>query len=128
MWKTVWQKETRGFIILMFRIFRGRSSVGRALESHSRGREFESHRLHDFKTLQVKYLRRFIFALFSQIRINRTFVNQIKLKIAPERPILQGLQTSPFLAFFARGPILMVKNRQKWHFLGSQMDHGNDDP
>lgn len=30
---------------------RGRSSVGRALESHSRGREFESHRLHDFKTL-----------------------------------------------------------------------------
>ena len=65
---------------------------------------------------------------FARIRINRTFVNQIRIKISPECPILRGLQTSPFLAFFARGPILMVKNRQKWHFFGSQMDHGNDDP
>jgi hypothetical protein len=29
----------------------GRSSVGRALEWHSRGRGFDSHRLHQFKTV-----------------------------------------------------------------------------
>ena len=41
--------------------FRGRSSVGRALESHSRGREFEPHRLHFFKIRASPYGARVFF-------------------------------------------------------------------
>ena len=38
--------KTRLFLSYSFLTFWGRSSVGRALESHSRGRGFDPHRLH----------------------------------------------------------------------------------